>query len=53
MNRYYKIYPVSMDSANVEITINGDNYNLNNLDSETVESLMEVLDLLYFEDRTE
>lgn len=53
MDKYYKIYPISMDEANVEVTIDTDNYNLNKLDVKTLDSLIGILDLLGFEDKTE
>lgn len=52
MDRYYKIYPISRDEANVEVTLDM-NYNLNNLDVKTLDNLIGILDLLGFEDRTE
>lgn len=52
-NRYYKIYPISRNEANVEVTIGTDNYNLNNLDVKTLDNLICILDLIGFEDKTE
>lgn len=52
-NKYYKIYPISRDEANVEVTIDTENYNLNHLDVKTLDNLMGILDLLGFEDKTE
>lgn len=52
MDKYYKIYPVSMNEANVEVTLDT-NYNLNHLDVKTLDNLIGVLDLLGFEDKTE
>lgn len=52
MDKYYKIYPISRDEANVEVTLDT-NYNLNHLDIKTLDNLIGVLDLLGFEDRTE
>lgn len=52
MNKYYKIYPISRDEANVEVKLDT-NYNLNHLDVKTLDNLIGVLDLLGFEDKTE
>lgn len=52
MNKYYKIYPISRDEANVEVKFDT-NYNLNHLDVKTLDNLIGVLDLLGFEDKTE
>ena len=52
-NRYYKIYPISRDEANVEVAIDTAYYNLNNLDIKTLDNLISILDLLGFEDKTE
>lgn len=52
MDKYYKIYPISRDEANVEVKLDT-NYNLNHLDVKTLDNLIGVLDLLGFEDKTE
>lgn len=51
-NKYYKIYPISRDGANVEVMLDK-NYNLNHLDIKALDNLIGVLDLLGFEDKTE
>ena len=51
-NKYYKIYPISRDEANVEVMLDK-NYNLNHLDVKALDNLMDILDLLGFEDKTE
>lgn len=53
MDKCYKIYPISRDEANVEVTINTDNYNLNHLDVKTLDNLMCILDSLGFKDKIE
>lgn len=52
MDKYYKIYPISRDRANVEVMLDT-NYNLNHLDVKTLDNLIGVLDLLGFKDKTE
>ena len=53
MNKEYKIYPISKDKTNVEIIIDTNNYNLNYLDDTTLNNLINILDLLGFEDKSD
>lgn len=53
MNKYYKIYPISRDAANVEVILDTDSYNLNDLDDKTLNNLIGILELLGFEDGIE
>lgn len=52
MDKYYKIYPISRDEANMEVMLDT-NYNFNHLDVKTLDNLIGLLNLLGFEDRTE
>ncbi len=53
MNKYYKIYPISGDETNVEVVVDRKYYNLNNLNDTTLNNLIDILDLLGFEDKTD
>lgn len=53
MNKYYKIYPISGDETNVEVVVDTKNYNLNGLDDKTLDNLIDILNLLMFEDKTD
>ena len=53
MNKYYKIYPISGDETNVEVVLDTNNYNLNDLDDKTLDNLIDMLDSLGFEDKTD
>ena len=53
MNKEYKIYPISRDETNVELVVDRKYYNLNNLNDTTLNNLIDILDLLGFEDKTD
>lgn len=53
MNKEYKIYPISKDTTNVEVMLDTINYNLNDLDDKTLDNLIDMLDSLGFEDKTD
>lgn len=53
MNKEYKIYPILKDKTNVEVVVDRKYYNLNYLDDTTLNNLINILDLLGFEDKTD